>query len=93
MPGTVHPSGGLQGFVAQFQALATRIANLEARQRQTRAVAPGTITQWGGATAPPGALLCNGATFSASQYPALYAALGTTTLPTVTTTPITVIWT
>lgn len=34
-----------------------------------------------GDTAPPGWLICNGATFSATAYPALYAHLGTNVLP------------
>lgn len=97
MPGTQTPIGGLQGFAAQIQAIITRIINLETSARQGSAIdKPGTITQWGGATPPPGALECNGQTFLTSgpgSYPALFAVLGTGTVPTITTTPITVIWT
>ena len=93
MPGTNDPIGGLQGYVSTIQALITRIVNLETWQRQMLAMLPGTITQWCGATAPGGALLCNGTTFSPTQYPALYQALGSTTLPMISTSPITVIWT
>lgn len=42
---------------------------------------PGTIIAYYGKTAPAGYLACDGSTFSASQYPELYAAIGTTTLP------------
>ena len=93
MPGTTGPQEGIQGFHALIDSLRQRITNLELWQRQTVGMAAGTITQWGGATAPGGALLCNGGTFSATQYPALAAALGGTTLPTISTSPITVIWT
>lgn len=39
---------------------------------------PGTIVAFAGAAAPDGWLLCDGAGFSQSQYPALYAAIGST---------------
>ncbi len=93
MPGTSDPQHGIQGFAAKIQGLVTRVTNLEVRQRQSSGVVqPGVITQWGGATPPPGALQCNGATFNAALYPALYAVLGTTTLPTIAGTPMYVIW-
>lgn len=41
----------------------------------------GAIVMWPTATAPAGWLICNGATFSGTTYPALAAALGGTTLP------------
>ena len=41
----------------------------------------GTIVAYSGSTAPSGWLLCNGGTFSSSQYPKLYEVLGSTTLP------------
>lgn len=93
MPGKTGAIGGVQGAAAGFQALVARIANIEGWQRQVVAQGPGVITQWGGATPPAGALLCNGATFSATQYPQLFAVLGSTTLPNIAGTPIRVIWT
>lgn len=41
----------------------------------------GAITAYWGTASPPGWLLCNGGTFSATAYPALAALLGGTTLP------------
>lgn len=37
---------------------------------------PGTISAYGGATAPPGWFLCDGAAVSRSTYPALFATIG-----------------
>ena len=61
----------------------------------------GGIIQHGGLTAPTGYLICNGATVSRTTYSALFAVIGTTygigdgvttfKLPTITTTPITII--
>jgi microcystin-dependent protein len=39
---------------------------------------PGSIIAFGGATAPPGWLLCDGSTVSRAQYPQLFAAIGAT---------------
>lgn len=93
MPGTAPPQHGVQGAWAQFQNLIGRVASLESWQRNARVVAAGTITRWGGASAPPGALHCDGSTFSATTYPALAQALGSTTLPNISGTPIYIIWT
>jgi microcystin-dependent protein len=41
------------------------------------AIGPGTVLMHGGATAPVGWLLCNGAEVSRSAYPDLYTAIGT----------------
>lgn len=41
----------------------------------------GVMVLWPTATPPPGWLICDGSTFSAAQYPALAAFLGSTTLP------------
>ena len=41
------------------------------------AVPPGTIITFGGRTIPSGYLLCNGAAVSRTQYPNLFAAIGT----------------
>lgn len=92
MPGTQNPIEGVQGFHGVLNALRQRIANLEIWQRQTVGTV-GMITQWAGSTPPAGALECNGATFSATRYPALAAVLGGTTLPTISGSPIYVIWT
>ena len=61
----------------------------------------GGILQYGGLTAPTGYLICNGAVVSRTTYSALFQAIGTTygigdgvttfQLPTITTTPITII--
>jgi microcystin-dependent protein len=40
------------------------------------AIPPGTITQYGGLTAPAGWLLCNGANYLPVNYPALYNVIG-----------------
>ena len=94
MPGQAPPLGGIQGFWALLQSLTARLVSLETWQRQQRTLGPGTITRWGGSSPPPGALLCNGASFSPSAYPALYQALGnSSTLPNVPGSPITIIWT
>jgi hypothetical protein len=56
----------------------------------------GVVTQWAGVTPdgtptlPEGAFECNGATFSATQYPALEQVLSGTTLPNI---PGSIIWT
>jgi hypothetical protein len=48
----------------------------------------GAITQWAGPTLPPDALACDGSTFSATDYPELYAALGNSNvLPNIPGTP------
>lgn len=93
MPGVTGPLEGIQAFVSKLQALTVRVANVESQQRQIVTTPVGTITQWGGATPPAGALLCDGSTYSAAQYPQLFAVLGSTTLPTIAGTPIRVIWT
>lgn len=41
----------------------------------------GMILPYAGSTAPTGWLLCNGGTFSSTEYPELYGMLGSTTLP------------
>lgn len=38
---------------------------------------PGTISMFGGPNAPAGYLLCNGASYNSTDYPGLYAAIGT----------------
>ena len=43
----------------------------------------GAIIAYMGTTAPSGWLICDGSTYSASTYPALYAFLGSTTLPNI----------
>lgn len=40
--------------------------------------APGEITEWAGSTPPNGSLFCDGATVLQSQYPRLYAIIGST---------------
>ena len=47
----------------------------------TPLIPPGSIMMYGGATAPSGWLLCDGAQFLQSQYPALFTALGRNTTP------------
>lgn len=42
------------------------------------AIAPGVINMFGGSQAPSGSLLCNGAAYSRTAYPALFAVIGTT---------------
>lgn len=44
-------------------------------------VVTGTVIWFAKSTAPAGYLVCDGSTFSAETYPALYAVLETTTLP------------
>ncbi|MCZ7639109.1 MAG: phage tail protein [Verrucomicrobia bacterium] len=41
------------------------------------AAPPGSIMAYGGITAPPGWLLCNGATYLRTEYPQLFSAIGT----------------
>lgn len=41
----------------------------------------GSITMWPTTSAPSGYLICDGSTYSSGTYPALFAILGTTTLP------------
>lgn len=55
----------------------------EGSQLQGLGVLPqvGFVMIFAGETAPPGWLLCNGGTFSSSEYPLLASFLGTTTLP------------
>lgn len=47
--------------------------------------AAGMIEMFWGVTPPEGWLLCHGGTFNKDQYPELYTALGTTTLPDMRT--------
>ncbi len=95
MPGKTPPDAStLQGFIARLQDLSARIVAIQAwRQQCSAIIAPGVITQWAGPAVPLGALACNGQSFSAAAYPALYAALGTTTVPTISGSPMFVIWT
>lgn len=44
----------------------------------TEKVPPGTILMFGATTAPQGYLLCDGNTYANTDYPDLYAAIGTT---------------
>lgn len=44
----------------------------------------GEVTMFYGTTPPDGWLICNGSSFSSSEYPRLYAHLGTTVLPNFT---------
>ena len=56
-----------------FQALKTKIEELEASIN----IAPtGSIIAYGGTTAPPGWLLCDGASYLISEYPELHAVIG-----------------
>jgi microcystin-dependent protein len=45
------------------------------------AVPVGALMMWATGTAPPGWLICNGGSFSGTDYPALQSVLGSTTLP------------
>jgi microcystin-dependent protein len=52
---------------ANFQAVVEQIS---------AAIPPGTVLPYAGTTAPPGFLLCNGASVSSLEYPALAAVVG-----------------
>jgi microcystin-dependent protein len=58
---------------AAVTSLQSQINALSATQ-----VVPGTISWYGGTSAPAGYLVCDGAALSAASYPALYAAIGNT---------------
>lgn len=58
--------------------LAASLAPLLIANNQTFGVPVGTIIDFAGTTPPQGYLTCNGQTFSASEYPELYAVIGNT---------------
>ena len=65
-------SGQVSSANSQIASLNSQIAYL-----QSRVVPPGTIIPFGGPGIPDGWLLCDGSQVSSSQYPALFAAIGT----------------
>ena len=85
----IDPEQDMTGWMRDIQA---RIVRLEQRPVPPKNIVElisevpeelpiGAIVIRGGTTAPDGWLICNGASFSSSTYPDLYAHLGSTTLP------------
>lgn len=64
------------------QRMAERLADLERRlarsERRGGGLRTGFVYAVGGTVAPAGTLLCNGADYARADYPALFAAIGTT---------------
>jgi microcystin-dependent protein len=79
MPGN-HIKGnlGLFGKVEDIplQDLANVLAPILERKNQTFGIPIGTVIDFAGENPPDGYLLCNGQTFSASEYPELYNVIG-----------------
>jgi microcystin-dependent protein len=71
---------GIYGAVQDItlQELADRLSPLLVKTNVVFGVPIGTIIDFGGETPPNGYLYCNGQTFSASEYPELYNAIGNT---------------
>jgi microcystin-dependent protein len=69
----------IQSQVSALQTTAAEQADqlAEVQTKVSQALPPGSILDFGGATAPAGYLLCNGEAVSRSEYPDLYAAIGT----------------
>lgn len=69
----------VQTQAVMLQELSDRLqAESERRAQDFLQAAPvGTIAAFGGAKAPAGWLLCNGATYTAAQFPLLWEAIGT----------------
>jgi microcystin-dependent protein len=78
------PSGHIKGNLGIYgavediplQDLANVLSPILQQTTQTFGVPIGTIIDFGGSVAPDGYLLCNGQTFSASEYPELYNVIG-----------------
>ena len=74
----VTPTGiDAAGVQANFERLAQATSNLTASSGVV-GLPPGLIFPFGGASAPAGYLLCNGASLSTTTYSALFAILGYT---------------
>jgi len=58
------------------KAILDLLAKINENAGSSQALPPGTIQMYGGATAPSGFLLCDGATYRRVDYPALFAAIG-----------------
>lgn len=69
---SVNPSTGLP-YAAGF----VQVADGSGLRTFTMVPPTGTITLYGGATAPSGWLVCNGATPLKATYPSLFAVIGT----------------
>lgn len=70
-----------QGPDYDGQAINSELDYVHERINQVLALVPvmtGTIIGYGGTEAPNGWLLCDGAEYTASKYPELYAVIGTT---------------
>jgi microcystin-dependent protein len=65
------------GVQANFERLAQATASLSASSGAV-GLPPGLIFPFGGATAPAGYLVCNGASLATATYPALFAAIAYT---------------
>lgn len=75
--GVTAPTSGLDQFVAMQADLVRRLADLE-RAAQHSDVPTGGLVMFAGSIAPTGYLICNGASLLRADYPALFAAIGTT---------------
>lgn len=77
MRGTAAPISQRDEFAGLVKDLQQRIADLE-RIAQKSSRKPGFVDMFAGTTPPAGWLLCNGASQLRSDYPDLFAAIGTT---------------
>jgi microcystin-dependent protein len=74
--GPSDPGGGV--VIPQGYPMPVILTAGQAYYDNYSAIAPGVVQPFGGAAIPPGFLLCYGQTLSQTNYPLLYAALGTT---------------
>src|SRR5690606_28503275 len=78
-PVAIDPQAGFA--LDPNQRMAERLADLErrlARAERGDGLRTGFVYAVGGTVAPAGTLLCNGADHARADYPALFAAIGTT---------------
>lgn len=77
LDGATMTTAQLNFLVGVTSAIQTQLNTLAASIAASAAVAPGTISIWGGAAAPSGYILCQGAAISRADNPIMFAAYGT----------------
>lgn len=74
---TVDTSGNIAGSVSETQGiLFTMLAPSTVASLGANIIPPGSITMFGGASAPTGYLLCDGSSYLQSDFPNLFSAIG-----------------
>ena len=81
VPGTLAGAPGVGAFVRVSVQENTYVLDSVLSSPSASLVPVGCVLPYAGSAAPTGWLICDGSTFSSTTYPALYAVLGSTTLP------------